>query len=119
MKKKKKSLKKVDIKKYTLHEPFLRALKLGFANMWRNKFLSVATILVMAVLIFIFNIVLGIHFVTQSALHELTQKVDVVVYLKDNVEYYEVQQMINEMEALNGIVDVGYTSKTEAQQLNF
>jgi len=106
--------KKVDIKKYTLHEPVLRALRLSFANIWRNKFLSAATILVMAVLIFIFNIVLGIHFVTQSALNDLTQKIDIVVYLKDNVEYYEVQQMINEMEALQEIVEVTYTSKTEA-----
>lgn len=117
MKKTKKSLKKVDINKYTLHEPVLRALKLSFANMWRNKFLSAATILVMAVLIFIFNIVLGIHFVTQSSLDDLTKKVDIVVYLKDNVEYYEVQQMINEMKELNGIVDVTYTSKTEALQV--
>lgn len=116
-KKKKPSIKKVDIKKYTLHEPFLRALRLSFANIWRNKFLSAATILVMSVLIFIFNIVLGIHFVTQSALHDLTQKVDIVVYLKDNVEYYEVQQMINEMEELKEIIDVTYTSKTEALQI--
>ncbi len=110
MKKKKKFINK-------LHEPVFRALKLSLANIWRNKFLSAATILVMAILIFIFNIVLGIHFVTQSALTDLTQKVDIVVYLKDNVEYYEVQQMINEMKALNGITEVEYTSKTEALQV--
>lgn len=110
MKKKTKFLK-------NLHEPVLRAITLSLANIWRNKFLSAATVLVMAILIFIFNIVLGIHFVTQSALTDLTQKVDIVVYLKDNVEYYEVQQMINEMKALNGITEVEYTSKTEALQV--
>jgi len=100
--------------KAEFHEPFLRALKLSFANIWRNKFLSLATIAVMAILIFIFNIMLGINIVTQRALSELTQKVDVIVYLQEDVEYYQVQQMINEMKSLQGIVEVSYTSKSEA-----
>jgi cell division transport system permease protein len=85
--------------------------------MWRNKFLTVATILVMAILIFIFNIILAVNFVAKSALDELTQKVDIVVYLKDNVEYYQVQQMINELQDLRGITEVTYTSKSEALEI--
>lgn len=95
-------------------EPILRALSLSFSNIWRNKFLSLATIIVMAILIFIFNMVLGINFVAQNALSDLTQKVDIVVYLNDNVEYYQVQQMINEMKKVDGIIEVNYTSKNEA-----
>lgn len=96
---------------------FIRALRLSFSNMWRNKFLTVATILVMAILIFIFNIILAVNFVAKSALDELTQKVDIVVYLKDNVEYYQVQQMINELQDLRGITEVTYTSKSEALEI--
>lgn len=97
--------------------PFVRAVRLGFANMWRNKFLTVATILVMAILIFIFNIILAVNFVAKSALDELTQKVDMVVYLKDDIEYYEVQKMINELKDLRGVTEVRYTSKSEALEI--
>jgi cell division transport system permease protein len=103
-----------DNKKAEFHEPFLRALHFSFSNIWRNKFISLATIVVMAILIFIFNIMLGINMVTQQALSDLSKKVDIIVYLKEDVEYYQVQQMINELKSLKGIVDVQYTSKTDA-----
>lgn len=96
---------------------FTRAIRMSFSNMWRNKFLTIATILVMAILIFIFNIILAVNFVAKSALDELTQKVDIVVYMKDNVEYYQVQQMINELKDLRGITEVKYTSKSEALEI--
>ncbi len=118
MAKKKKPAKKTQkvhkTKKAEFYEPFLRALRLSFANIWRNKFLSLATIAVMAILIFILNIMLSINIVTQQALEDLTKKVDIIVYLKEDVEYYQVQQMINEMEQLKGIVDIRYTSKSDA-----
>lgn len=99
------------------HITLLIALRASFANMWRNKFLTIATILVMAILIFIFNIILAVNFVAKSALDELTHKVDVVVYLKDDVEYYQVQQMIKELRELKGITNVGYTSKADALEI--
>jgi len=90
---------------------------LSFSNIWRNKYLTGATILVMGILIFIFNIILGVNYVTQKALNDLTRKVDIVVYLKDDAQYYTVQQMIKELKDLDGIVDVTYTSKTDALKI--
>lgn len=119
MKKKNKKIKKPSNHKWS-HSP-LDSLKKGItlsaSNIWRNKFLTIATVLVMAVLIFIFNIILGVNFVTKSALDDLTKKVDVVVYLKDNVEYYEIQQMSEELNNLDGVVEVTYTSKTDALKI--
>lgn len=112
--KKPKKIQQKDTKRAEFHEPFLRILHLSFSNIWRNKFLSLATIIVMAILIFIFNIMLAINLVTQQALTDLSKKVDIIVYLKEDVEYYQVQQMINELKALKGIVNVQYTSKSEA-----
>lgn len=94
-----------------------RAFRLSFSNMWRNKYLTTATILVMGILIFIFNIILSVNYVTQEALNDLTRKVDIVAYLKDDTEYYQVQQMIKELKALDGIVEATYTSKTDALKI--
>lgn len=94
-----------------------RAFQISFSNMWRNKYLTTATILVMGILIFIFNIILSVNYVTQEALNDLTKKVDIVAYLKDDTEYYQVQQMIKELKALDGIVDATYTSKTDALKI--
>jgi cell division transport system permease protein len=98
-------------------EAILRSIKLSLSNIWRNKFLTIATVLVMGILIFIFNIIIGIDFVTKSALNDLTQKVDIVIYLKDDVEYFDIQQLTGELHNLDGITNVVYTSKKEALEM--
>jgi len=103
--------------KESVLEMTYRALDLSFSNIWRNKFLTIATVLVMGILIFIFNIILGVNFVTKSALNELTQKVDIIVYLKDSTEYYQVQQMVNDLTKLEGVTNVTYRSKSDALQI--
>ncbi|MCD6109925.1 permease-like cell division protein FtsX [bacterium] len=94
-----------------------RAFRLSFSNMWRNKYLTSATILVMGILVFIFNIILSVNYVTQEALTDLTRKVDIVAYLKDDTPYYTVQQMIKELKNLDGVVDATYTSKNDALKI--
>lgn len=96
---------------------FWRALKLGFANFWRNKFLSVATILVIAVIIFIFNIILAIQFVGNQALQALSERVDIVVYLRDDISFYDANRLKDELSAIGGVKTVKYTSKEEALQI--
>lgn len=103
--------------KNTAKNSIVRAFNLSFANMWRNKYLTTATVLVMGILIFIFNIILSVNFITQEALNDLTNKVDIVVYLRDDTEYFQVQQMMKEMKKLDGIVDITYTSKSDALEI--
>ena len=94
-----------------------KAFSLSFSNMWRNKYLTIATVLVMGILIFIFNIILSVNYVTQKALNDLTRKVDIVVYLKDGTEYYQAQEMIKELKGLDGVIAATYTSKTDALKI--
>jgi len=94
-----------------------RALDLSFSNIWRNKFLTISTVLVIGILIFIFNIILGVNYVTKTALNELTQKADIIVYLKDSTDYYQVQQMINELKKIEGVTNVTYRSKSDALEI--
>ena len=103
--------------KESVFEMIYRALNLSFSNMWRNKFLTIATVLVMGILIFIFNIILCVNYVAKTSLDELTSKVDIVVYLKDNSEYYQVQQMIEDLKTLEGVTSVTYRSKSDALEI--
>jgi len=94
-----------------------RALKFGMSSLSRNKFLTISTIVLIAVIIFIFNIFLTINFVIKYALNDLTQRVDLVVYLKSDIKYHQVQDIMNELKEQKGIIDVEYTSRNEALEI--
>ena len=93
---------------------FGRGLKLGLANFWRNKVLSIATVLVMAVIIFIFNIILTIQFVSNEALQTLSEHVDIVIYLRDDIDFYDAKHLTEALQGVSGVKEVKYTSKDEA-----
>jgi cell division transport system permease protein len=92
----------------------LRAMGLGIANFWRNKFLSVATILVIAVILFIFNVILAIQVISNSALQSLSERVDIVIYLRDDISFYDSKRLTEALGKLDGVKTVKYTSKDEA-----
>lgn len=93
---------------------FYRGIKLGMTNFWRNKFLSIATIIVIAVIIFIFNIILAIQYIGNQTLQSLSERVDIVIYLRDDIEYYEAQNIVNALNNISGVKETKYTSKEEA-----
>lgn len=93
---------------------FFRGLRLGLTNFWRNKFLSVATIIVMAVIIFIFNIILAVQHIGNEGLQSLSERVDIVIYLRDDVDRFDAQKLILELEGVQGVKTVKFTSKDEA-----
>jgi len=93
---------------------FIRGIKLGFTNFWRNKFLSAATIIVIAVIIFIFNIILAIQYIGNQTLQSLSERVDIVIYLRDDIEFYEAQNIVNALKNISGVKETKFTSKEEA-----
>lgn len=95
---------------------FIRSLKLTFSNLWRNKFLTSATIIVIGLILFIFNIILTINFLAHSSLQDLGQKVDIIVYLQDNADFLRVNQLMTYLAELPEIQEVNYTSKEAALQ---
>ncbi|MGL5831559.1 MAG: cell division protein FtsX [Candidatus Altimarinota bacterium] len=93
---------------------FLRGVQLGLTNLWRNKLLTGATVLVVAIMICIFNIILAVNFISQNALQNLNQKVDLVVYLKDSISTYDSSSMVEEIKQLPGVTKVEFISKEKA-----
>ncbi len=93
---------------------FLRSLQLGVTNFWRNKFLSMATIGVIAVILFIFNVILAVHFIGNQALQALSERVDIVIYLRDDIQLYDAQNLTQSLQNIDGVKTVKFTSKEEA-----
>lgn len=93
---------------------FEKSFKLSISNIWRNKVLSLATIFVTGTILFIFNIILAINFITQSALTDLNKKVDITVYLKETTSEEQAQIIAHELQSIKEIAGVNYTSKAQA-----
>lgn len=93
---------------------FKRSALLGLTNFWRNKFLSIATIGVIAVILFIFNVILTVHFISNQALQALSERVDIVIYLRDDVQLYDAQNLVKTIQNIPGVKTAQYTSKEEA-----
>jgi len=93
---------------------FQKGLKFSLSNIWRNKVLSIATIFVIAIIIFIFNIILSINFIAKDAISDLNKKVDLVIYLKDSTDLPQAQNLMQTIQKIEGVDNVIYTSKQQA-----
>ncbi|MBP9770619.1 ABC transporter permease [Candidatus Gracilibacteria bacterium] len=100
--------------KFSFFSLFEKSFKLSLSNIWRNKVLSLATIFVTGTILFIFNIILAINFITQSALTDLNKKVDITVYLKETTTEEQAQTIAHELQSIKEIAGVNYTSKAQA-----
>src|SRR3989339_1160725 len=91
-----------------------KGIQLGVQNLLRNKILSLATLAIITLIVFIFNVILIIHLITKSGIDELNKKVDIILYLKDDIEYLFIPKVINEIKKYPEVSKVNYTSKEEA-----
>lgn len=83
-------------------------------NLWRNKFLSLATVAVMALILFIFNVILTINVLSTAIIEDVYEQVDIIVYLEDSADIFEVNTMIEEISSVDKVIAVTYTTKEEA-----
>jgi len=94
-----------------------RSLTLGLQNFLRNKLLSIATIIVISVIIFIFNIILAIQFLGNQTLQTLSEKVDILINLRNDIDFYDANRIVEEIKKIEGVKQVKYTSKEEALEI--
>lgn len=97
-----------------LAHSFRRLVELSFQSLHRNLLLTVATTIMMGLILFIFNVIMALNILTQNSLDELAKKVDLIVYLTEDATLYEVTQLVNEIQGNPNVVDIEYTSKDTA-----
>ena len=91
-----------------------RMAKYGFINFWRNGWVSLATVLVMFVTLFIIGSLLFINLLFTSTIERLQEKVDISVYFKTEAEEENILALYETMLKLDQVKAVEYISREEA-----
>jgi len=96
---------------------FKRVLKWGFINFFRNGVVSVATVLVMSLSIFMIGaVVVGGSFVS-ALIESIEEKVDISAYFKATAGEAEIFSLKTDLERLPDVNAVKYISREEALNL--
>ncbi len=95
---------------------FDRNLKSALKSLWRNKFLSLATIAIMSLILFIFNVILTLNSLSTGIIRDIYEQVDIIVYLQDDADIFKINTLVEELSAISEVLDVKYTTKEEALQ---
>lgn len=92
----------------------IRIIKAGIQNFIRNATLAVAAIAVMVITltIILFSVIANATFANTIA--QITDKIDISVYLKDDVTEDQRDKLIRELGGIQNVKSVAYTSKEQA-----
>ena len=93
---------------------FGRIIRTGMVNFVRNLWLAIAAMVIMIITltIILFSVIVNATF--HNTVQQITNKIDVSVYLKDSVTPDQTTQLINQIKALPSVASVTFLSKEQA-----
>lgn len=91
-----------------------RVLRTGFIGFWRNGFISVASILVMTITLFVVGSVVFNNVLLQSSLQELKDQVDITIYFVTTAPEPDVLSLQKTLESFPEVSSVQYISSDDA-----
>lgn len=93
---------------------FKRVVRSGFAGFTRNAFVSLASIFVMTVALFVIGGIIIIDQLLGASLNQIENKVDINVYFNVSANDEDMQALKTRLEALPEVSEVTFTSREEA-----
>ena len=93
---------------------FKRIIKTAGISLWRNRWLSLASILIMVITLIIISVFISLTVVANKITQELEDKIDMAAYIEDSVsedQIFELQKLFTRRE---DVISVYYVSKEEA-----
>lgn len=93
-----------------------RVVRAGFVGFWRNAYVSLASIFVMTVALFVIGATMFIEQLLTSSLSALQSKVDINVYFVPEAPQEEIDAIRDAVEALPDVAQVTYLSREDALQ---
>lgn len=91
-----------------------RIIKFSFQDIWRNIWLSVITITILILALFSVNMLLTVNVISNSAIEAVKEKIDVILYLKEDAKEEEAVALKIRISNLSQVKEVSYISKAEA-----
>ena len=93
---------------------FFYQIRQGFKNIGRNKLFSIASIATMTACIFIFGALFSVIMNVDSVRRDLEEKVGVTVFFIEGTSDERMQQVGDEIRAIDHVTEVTFTSADEA-----
>lgn len=93
---------------------FKRIVRAGAVGFWRNAFVSLASVFVMTIALFVIGAVMMVDQLLGASLAEIESKVDINVYFNINAAEADMQALKTRLEALPEVTEVSFTSREEA-----
>ena len=93
---------------------FKRIIRSGFIGFWRNAFVSLASIFVMTVALFVIGATMLLDQVLGASLAQIEGKVDINVYFDVSATEDNMAALKGQLESLPEVAEVTYTSREEA-----
>lgn len=94
-----------------------RIIKLGLTNFWRNRWLSLASTLIMTLTLLIITLFVMMTIVIGKTTDRIRAKIDVSVYFKDSATTQEISNLQQQIAARPDVKEVRYISKEEALEI--
>jgi cell division transport system permease protein len=91
-----------------------RVIKSGFVNFWRNSYVSLASVLVMTMTLFMLGLLIFTGATLNSSLQQIKDKVDVNVYFVTTAPEEEILALKRSVESLPEVSYAEYVSRDEA-----
>lgn len=91
-----------------------RILKTSLLSLWRNRWLSLAAVLIMVMTLFTISIFSTVLIVTNKTTDSLRGKVDISVYFNDSTSKDQIFALQNVLLSRSDIKSVDYVSKEQA-----
>lgn len=93
---------------------FRRVVKAGFVGFWRNAYVSLASIFVLTVALFVIGVTIFLDQLLATSLATIQSKVDINVYFVPEAPGEEIDRIRNAVAALPDVASVQYTTREEA-----
>lgn len=92
-----------------------RVIRSGFFGFWRNSFVSLSSILVMMVTLFVIGSVIFSGVILESTLNQIKEKVDINVYFVSTASETDIMSIKKNLEQLPEVLPpVSYVSREDA-----
>ncbi len=93
---------------------FKRIFRGGIVGFWRNAFVSLTSVIVMTVALFMVATTLFNNHSLEVALNELQEKVDINIYFRVTAPEEDILALKGTLEGLPEVAEVTYTSRSQA-----
>lgn len=91
-----------------------RIVRAGFVGFWRSAYVSLASVFVIMVALFVIGSTMFLDQLLTTSLHSLQEKVDINVYFVPEAAQTDIDAVRSAVAALPDVAQVTYTSREEA-----